>query len=208
MAYIYKIVNIVNSKIYIGKTYSSIQERWKEHCKDYTRKNQENRPLYRAMNKYGIEKFYIEIVEEVDTLVNNLEERERYWIEYFNSFKKGYNATLGGDGRPYLDYDLIVDTYKELQNQKEVAQKLKISIESVRRALRNRNKNIISSSEIITNQFGTKVNQYDLNGIYIKTFPSLSAAAREVNTKGISHISDVCKGKRKTAYGYKWKFAE
>lgn len=208
MAYIYKIVNIVNSKIYIGKTYSSIQERWKEHCKDYTRKNQENRPLYRAMNKYGIEKFYIEIVEEVDTLVNNLEERERYWIEYFNSFKKGYNATLGGDGRPYLDYDLIVDTYKELQNQKEVAQKLKISIESVRRALRNRNENIISSSEIITNQFGTKVNQYDLNGIYIKTFPSLSAAAREVNTKGISHISDVCKGKRKTAYGYKWKFAE
>lgn len=208
MAYIYKIVNTVNSKIYIGKTYGSIQERWKEHCKDYIRESKENRPLYRAMNKYGIEKFYIEPIEEVDTTTNNLEERERYWIEYFNSFKKGYNATLGGDGRPYLDYDLIVDTYKELQNQKEVAQKLKISVESVRRALRDRKENIISSSEIITNQFGARVNQYDLNGVYIKTFPSLSAAAREINTKGISHISDVCKGKRKTAYGYKWKFAE
>ena len=52
------------------------------------------------MNKYGIEHFHIELIEETD----NPEEREIYWIEKLGSFKNGYNATLGGDGKKYLDY--------------------------------------------------------------------------------------------------------
>ena len=46
MAYIYKITNQINGKVYIGKTLSSIEERWKEHCKDYKREYCEKRPLY------------------------------------------------------------------------------------------------------------------------------------------------------------------
>lgn len=45
------------------------------------------------------------------------EEREVYWIEKFHSFKNGYNATVGGDGRKYLDYDLIISTYLTTKNQ-------------------------------------------------------------------------------------------
>lgn len=63
------------------------------------------------MRKYGAENFTIEEIEKTD----NPEDRERYWIEYFSSFKNGYNATIGGDGRPYIDYDLVVATYKELK---------------------------------------------------------------------------------------------
>lgn len=63
------------------------------------------------MRKYGVENFTIEEIEKTD----NPEDRERYWIEYFGSFKNGYNATIGGDGRPYIDYDLVVATYKELK---------------------------------------------------------------------------------------------
>ena len=59
------------------------------------------------MRKYGVEHFHIELIEETD----NPEEREIYWIEKKQSFKNGYNATLGGDGRKYLDYDLIISTY-------------------------------------------------------------------------------------------------
>ena len=59
MAYIYKITNDINGKIYIGKTYNSIEKRFKEHCKDRLKRKCEQRPLYSAMNKYGIEHFYI-----------------------------------------------------------------------------------------------------------------------------------------------------
>ena len=59
------------------------------------------------MRKYGIEHFHIELIEETD----NPEEREVYWIEQKQSFKYGYNATMGGDGRKYIDYDLVVATY-------------------------------------------------------------------------------------------------
>ena len=83
--------------------------------------------MYRAINKYGIENFSIETLEETE----NPEEREKYWIEYFGSFKNGYNATIGGDGKPYIDRDLVVATYNEVLNCREVARRLNISKDSV-----------------------------------------------------------------------------
>lgn len=109
MAYIYKIINDINNKIYIGKTNFSIEQRWKEHCKDRKRRNYEKRPLYSAMNKYGIEHFHIEMLEKCS--IEQASEREIFWIEYYGSFKNGYNATVGGDGKAYLDYNLIYQTY-------------------------------------------------------------------------------------------------
>ena len=40
----------------------------------------------------------------------------------------------------------------------------------------------------------------------IQEFDSISEAAKSLGGKSVGSISDVCKGKRKTAYGYKWKF--
>ena len=73
MGYIYKITNDINDKIYIGKTEFNIEKRFQEHIKD-SEKLYKNRPLYNAMNKYGIEHFKIELIEET----NNTEEREKY----------------------------------------------------------------------------------------------------------------------------------
>lgn len=208
MAYIYQITNDINGKIYIGKTEFSIEKRFQEHCKDAFREHNEKRPLYDAMQKYGIEHFHIELIEETDSP----NEREIYWIEQKQSFKYGYNATMGGDGKKYLDYDLIIATYKELKNITETAQKLNVDKGHISTILHNYNIPILTSEEINQKKLGKIINQYDLQGMYIQSFPSAKAAADSLGkttktSKGAtSHITDVCKGKRKTAYGYRWKF--
>lgn len=96
---IYKITNKINNKIYIGKS-SNIEERWKYHKTRYTYEKDYDKTLYRAFRKYGIENFSFEIIEEMtqsdyNKFANN---REEYWITYYDSIKQGYNNTVGGDG--------------------------------------------------------------------------------------------------------------
>ena len=155
------------------------------------------------MRKYGIENFELSLIEETD----NPEEREIYWIEEKRSFKNGYNATLGGDGKRYIDYDLVIATYKELKSIRDTAKSLKISEDSVSKILKNNNIDVYNSSEVNLQKYGNIIYQYDLNMNFIQAFPSVHAAAKALNKTGVSHISDVCKGKRKTAYGFIWRFA-
>ena len=126
------------------------------------------------MRKYGIEHFHIELIEETD----NPEEREVFWIENKRSFKNGYNATIGGDGKHYIDYDLVISTYKELNSIKDTALKLNIHRDSVSNILRQNNIPIISSSEINLKKFGKITNMYSLEGEFLKSFPSTNEAAR------------------------------
>ena len=211
MAYIYQITNDVNQKIYIGKTENSIEKRFKEHCWDASRERNEKRPLYNAMRKYGIEHFHIELIEETD----NPEEREIYWIEKKQSFKNGYNATIGGDGRKYIDYDLVVKTYQDLQNIKLVAKQLHHDESTISKILKEKNIDIKSSVEWMRENRGKKVGQYDLNDNFIQSFDSRGLASKYLidnhYTTSVAidavagRIGQVCNGKRKTAYGFKWK---
>ena len=213
MAYIYKIENDINGKLYIGKTEFSIEKRFKEHCSDAFRDCCEKRPLYAAMQKYGVEHFHISLIEETD----EPEERERYWIEFFHSFKDGYNATLGGDGKRYLDYDLIIKTYQEVKNCNQTAKILNISSDSVRNVLHQNNISILKSFEAVKIATQKTVGMYDLQTKkLIKVFPSASDAARYLqdnsftNAKALNgilaHIVNVCNKKRKSAYGFYWKY--
>ena len=171
----------------------------------------EHRPLYAAMNKYGVQNFSIELIEKTD----NPEEREKFWIEYYGSFKNGYNATIGGDGKKYIDYDIVISTYQELKSIVKTANVLNISKNSVHNILTAKNINIYSSSEINSKQFGKMIKMYSLNDEYIQTFPSAAEAARYLINNNKTkckfttiryHISEVCNLKRKTAAGYKWKY--
>ena len=211
MAYIYKITNDINQKIYIGKTEFSIEKRFKEHCQDAFRDRNEKRPLYAAMRKYGIEHFHIEQIEET----SNPEEREKYWIEKYGSFKNGYNATLGGDGRKYIDYDLVIATYKELSNVKDVALKLSIDQGTISRILHSNNIKVASTKEVQTMKYGKITNMYDLDGNFLRSFPSTNEAARYMVEQKLTgckrttikqHITEVCTGRRKTAAKYKWQY--
>ena len=57
MSYIYKITNNINNKSYIGKTNLTIKESFWQHCNDRLKNECSSRPLYSAMNKYGIKNF-------------------------------------------------------------------------------------------------------------------------------------------------------
>ena len=206
MAYIYKITNDINQKIYGGKTERTVEERFLEHCRASKKEYCEKRPLYLAMQKYGVEHFHIELIEET----NNPEEREIYWIEKLGSFKNGYNATLGGDGKKYLDYDLVIDTYKKIKNQKEVAKYLNVNEKTVHKILQGR------KIQTIAPKIGNKpVFCLDRDGNFISHFESCGDGARWVASQRVSkasintiakRIADVARGERKTAYNYIWRF--
>ena len=215
MAYIYQITNKLNGKIYIGKSEHNIEKRFKEHCSDAFKERNEKRPLYAAMRKYGVENFEISLIEETD----KPNEREVYWIEHTGSFKNGYNATKGGDGKRYLDYGLIIAEYQEIQNIVETAKKLNISPDSVKTALESQKVVIKPSSEISKEKFGKIIKMFDLQKNYIQSFPTLKEAARylmEQNfaahsndaSSATSHIRACANGKRKTAYKHIWKWNE
>ena len=87
MGYIYQIVNDINEKVYVGKTELTIEKRWKQHLRDSKKENIKNRPLYKAINKYGEEHFHISILEECNT--KDLSEREIYWVDKLEAFTKG-----------------------------------------------------------------------------------------------------------------------
>lgn len=206
--YIYKITNKINQKSYIGKTVNSIEERWNEHKRDCKRFPE--RPLYRAINKYGIENFTIEQIEEVD--INILSEREIYWIGFFRTYTNGYNATLGGDGKILYDYDLIAELIKQKRTFQEVADIIGCCVDVV--SFVNKKYNINHEPENNFVKTSKKVNQYDKQGNYIQSFKSYAEAARWLETNGYvkghlngvrGHIGEVCKGKRKSAYKFIWK---
>lgn len=139
MGYIYKITNTLNDKVYIGQTIKTVEKRFQQH------KNNSNKPyfsqivLYKAFNKYGIENFTCEEIEEVDDSL--LDEREKYWIEYFNSYFEGYNSTLGGRATNLYNWDVddIIEKYMTLKSARKVAQALGCDHSSIDRILNANN---------------------------------------------------------------------
>src|ERR1035437_892523 len=97
--YTYKITNLINKKIYIGKA-ANIQKRWSQH--KTAAKNQEPNDfaiLHRAMNKYGFDNFIVEQLTQHEKEEDALAQ-EILFISQFNTQNRaiGYNLTEGGDG--------------------------------------------------------------------------------------------------------------
>ena len=104
--FIYKITNTINGKSYIGQTIQNVKERFYQHCATKCSKAVLDMAIHRAIKKYGKSNFTVEVIEEVDS--TNLNDRERYWIKYYDSYNNGYNSTKGGqDGcKPFKDLDV------------------------------------------------------------------------------------------------------
>ena len=95
---IYIIKNTANDKVYVGQTITPLEIRWKNHLSNaynVDSKDSHSMIIYLAMRKYGVENFYIEILED-NIPKNQLNKREAYWIKYYNSVRpNGYNILDG-----------------------------------------------------------------------------------------------------------------
>lgn len=212
MAYIYKIINKINGKVYIGQTVSSLNIRWNGHVSSW-RNNGKCQALYSAFDKYGIENFEMQEIEQCD--IGQLNEREKYWIKQYDSYNNGYNITLGGDGHHILDYEIIYQLWDKGLTTSEIAERVGASREGIERALQNyvnyspeEGRHRGAKKTGVTN--GKSIIQYSLDGVYINTFPNATVAAESLG-KGraeSNNIRSCAHGRRKTAYGYRWEFVE
>lgn len=127
---IYKITKKENGKSYIGQS-NDIERRFNEH------KNKKEIPIELAIQKHGVSAFNFEIIEECS--LNELDEREEYWIAYYNTYKGfGYNCNPGGgnnrgenNGRTKLtneDVAYIRECYDEHLRRKIVYEQFKDKI--------------------------------------------------------------------------------
>ena len=110
MIHIYKITNKITNKIYIGQTSRTLEQRFQEHCRASRNDKYLHRSLYAAINKYGIDNFSIEEIEYCEDLMAN--EREKYWIKYYNSNNIGYNNSSGGENNSVKQIITIDNNYK------------------------------------------------------------------------------------------------
>lgn len=207
---IYKITNDINNKVYIGKTLLTIEKRFQQHCQEANKETKQHRPLYSAMKKYGIEHFNILLVEEVE--ISKLSEREQYWIEYFNSFHFGYNATLGGEGTQKYNYDEIVKGFLSGKLIKELAEEYGCCVDTISQALKlssiNSHSNAIAKSKKQIVAKNLKTNEI------LQVFNSEREAAQWLIDNKIAFgkldnvvaaIGRVANGQRKSAYKMKWE---
>lgn len=113
---IYCITNKINGKQYVGQTVRSAEERFKQHCRD------KKMYISKAIRKYGKENFIVEVIDSA-LLIDDLNEKEIYWIDKFKTKKpNGYNLCNGGDNtfgfnhRPESKI-LMSEVQKALANQ-------------------------------------------------------------------------------------------
>lgn len=175
MGEIYIIKNDFNDKVYVGKTSRTSDIRWNEHIKNNIGNNQ---VIHQVMRFEGIKHFYYEILEK-DIDDNELNDREEYWIRYYNSLEpNGYNQTYGGND---------VKSWQNLNIDK--------ARENVKKAQEASKRSVIMCDSKTSEE--------------IQTFQSIAEANVFLGKRRYATgINDCLSGRSKTAYGYKWKYNE
>ena len=215
---IYKITNKINGKVYIGKSIH-IYKRWSEHKADINDLNKQNH-LYRAFRMYGINNFIFEIIEQCIPDNKLLTQREQYWINFYNSYKTGYNETLGGEGQFKYNPTEIKFLWDQGLSVEQICNQLQCEKQTVYDNLNSYVINFTKESQQRSeagrieklHQQGVQrcaypVYQYDINGNYIAEYTDMTTAAKSLGKdkdNAIHKIFNDKTGKRKLAYGFQW----
>ncbi len=119
----------------------SLHDRWMAHMKPSTLKRKGTYKIYNAMNKYGKENFMCEILED-NVPIDELNNKEIYYIEKYDSFINGYNSTKGGDGRVInneYDVEKIVNDYISGKSSSEISKEYGVCSTTIARVLHSKN---------------------------------------------------------------------
>lgn len=205
---LYRIFNTLNGKSYIGKTYNSIYVRLKNHlnCLD-------DRPLYRAFNKYGIDNFSMEILGEFPE--GELETQEELAIKDYNSYLKGYNATIGGDGKRYLilpEHDIINAYSQNNESINSIANRYNVDWHSIEKLLLSSGLTIESNINRIR-RVARQIKIIDIDEYFSNTYECAKFLIdSEMTTSDIravqKSINRACSGERKTYRGLKFEYID
>lgn len=194
---IYCAKNIVNEKVYVGKSVD-IEKRWKDHKNGYNNPNSSQyiSYFYNALRKYGFNSFEFSVLEECTE--DKLNDREIFWINKFQSNNReyGYNTTDGGDGvtgywdRPVYQYDLDGDFIQGYKSGADARRKTRIlainlccngGVKSAGGYMWSYEKHD-KISKCIRNYRTSKVYQYGLDGLYIASYDSILEASQITGT--------------------------
>jgi group I intron endonuclease len=199
---IYLITNLINDNKYVGQTVMQLNKRWLAHIQES--KTNTERPLYRAINKYGIENFKVKILEECNEDI--LSEKEIYWIDKLETYKKGYNATTGGETNKNIREDIkekISQSMSEIERSDEW-------VNNVSKSLKAKFDRGEKWGFMLHQNEGGNHNKRKIKGTNVKTgevivFDSSIEAAIQIGDKRYS--GNICRAIREgfNAYGYKWE---
>lgn len=144
---IYMVTNTINNHVYIGQSKNIYNRFNNHHISEYKNEKSScfNTKFYRALRKYGLENFVVSIIELCP--VEELNQKEIYYIEKFNSFHNGYNSTAGGQN------------FSENIHSQETEEKRKITREK-NGSLKNEN----HPRAKLTNQEVVKIRQRYIDG--------------------------------------------
>ena len=199
---IYKITSPTN-KIYIGQSVNIIKRlnMYKnKNCKSQTK-------LWLSFNKHGVSTHNFEVIEYIE--ISLLNERERFWQDYYNSIKNGLNcrATRTNDKSGYISEETknklsIINTGKIISIEEMIKRK-----ETIKKNKHTKPKPIFKDEYIrmLSIKLKKPIIQIDKHGTIIKEWDSALDAANILNIAA-THISSCCRNKSKTAYGFIWKY--
>lgn len=220
---IYIITNTVTNISYVGQA-TNISRRIRQHlrssmsikAKDY------QYPLHQAIRKYGIDSFSFNILEECSSEMLN--DREVYWVAFYNTYKNGYNQTSGGyqsirqiklteEDANKIIFRLIntEDSYEQLAQEFGVSKDMLGRINAgvcwnnpnLTYPLRN------GTAVRLKALLNTGIGVYQLDkktGDVLNIFISASQAAVYLGSIDYcAHIGKCLAGKRASAYGYRWE---
>ena len=215
MAYIYKITNMINNKVYIGETTRTMNVRWHQH-KARAKDSQYTEYLYRAIRKYGIENF---IIEELTQCAD--EDRFKIETEYITKYRSwvgfedcnGYNLALSQEGVAPIMAQEILNCWNDGLTIVQISERLHINVKTVSHSLKNdgiTQENIYERRKINSGKHSCKaIIQYTLTGEYVAEHESISAAAKTMGKSSPSQIQKSCAGKISlTAYNYVWQYKD
>jgi hypothetical protein len=187
---IYKIVNKINNKLYVGSCTGHYRRKAQHYYK--LRNNvHDNNHLQSAWNKYGENNFEFIVIEFVEDTIK-LIKREQYWIDTLNSC----NRLVGYNKNPSARNSLRHKMSDESKRKMSLAKRgVKPSIEVARQRGLSCRKNI---------------NQYSKDNVFIKQFNGIIEASKELNitTTSISKCLSSNYVNNKTAGGFIWKYNE